>query len=221
MTMGPLGFAGGPIRSPLAGCASRPNGWRAATASRIALLLIAPRGPAYRSSNGRPRSPSAAAFLADAVLCADRHGEGGSSMDRSGRHPACARSATSPRAAGGRAGSLLGLRSAASDVYSRRDPPGWGNRSQRIHGSRFHRMSAEFDYDPATDSLYIKLRPGESVDNRILGDDVVIDLGADGEPVGYDIQHASQHAEAIAEALADLRRRFASETHPQSGGGAG
>jgi uncharacterized protein YuzE len=78
-------------------------------------------------------------------------------------------------------------------------------------------MSAEFDYDPATDSLYIKLRPGLSVENRIVGDDVVIDLDADGEPVGYDIQHASQHADAIAQALAYLRCRFAAEAHRQSG----
>ncbi|HEV8680584.1 MAG TPA: DUF2283 domain-containing protein [Stellaceae bacterium] len=70
-------------------------------------------------------------------------------------------------------------------------------------------MSAEFDYDPSTDSLYIKLRPGSSVDNRIVGDDVVIDVGADGEPVGYDIQHASKHPEAIAEALGYLHERHA------------
>jgi uncharacterized protein YuzE len=70
-------------------------------------------------------------------------------------------------------------------------------------------MSADFDYDPTTDSLYIKLRPGESVDNRIISDDVVIDLGSDGEPVGYDIQHASRHAEAIAEALGYLHQRYA------------
>jgi uncharacterized protein YuzE len=70
-------------------------------------------------------------------------------------------------------------------------------------------MSPDFDYDPATDSLYIKLRPGPSVDNRIVNDDVVIDLGADGEPVGYDIQHASQHPEAIAEALGFLHQRHA------------
>ena len=66
-------------------------------------------------------------------------------------------------------------------------------------------MNAEFDYDAATDSLYIKLRPGESVDNRIVGDDI----GIDGEPVGYDIQHASQHPEAIAEALGYLHQRHA------------
>ena len=70
-------------------------------------------------------------------------------------------------------------------------------------------MSAAFDYDPATDSLYVKLRPGPSVNNRIVGDDVVIDIGADGEPVGYDIQHASRHPESIAEALGYLHQRHA------------
>jgi uncharacterized protein YuzE len=70
-------------------------------------------------------------------------------------------------------------------------------------------MTEAFEYDPATDSLYIKLRSGASVDNRIVGEDVVIDLGEDGEPVGYDIQHASRHADAIAEALVRLHRRHA------------
>ena len=57
--------------------------------------------------------------------------------------------------------------------------------------------------------MYIKLRPGHSVDNRIVSDDIVIDLGSDGEPVGYDIQHASKHADAIAEALGYLHERHA------------
>ena len=70
-------------------------------------------------------------------------------------------------------------------------------------------MNPELDYDPSTDSLYIKVRAGESVDNRIIGDDVVIDLGTDGDPVGYDIQHASRHPEAIAEALGYLHERHA------------
>jgi uncharacterized protein YuzE len=70
-------------------------------------------------------------------------------------------------------------------------------------------MNPELDYEPSTDSLYIKVRVAESVDNRIVGDDVVIDLGADGEPVGYDIQHASRHPEAIAEALGYLHERHA------------
>jgi uncharacterized protein YuzE len=77
-------------------------------------------------------------------------------------------------------------------------------------------LSADFDYDPVTDSLYIKLRPRPSVDNRIVGDDVVIDLGADGEPVGYDIQHASQHADAIAEALDYIQQHLPAEAHRQS-----
>jgi uncharacterized protein YuzE len=67
-------------------------------------------------------------------------------------------------------------------------------------------MSDIFGYDPTTDSLYIKLRAEPSVDNRIVGNDLVIDLGADGEPVGYDIQHASQHPDVIAEALQILQR---------------
>jgi uncharacterized protein YuzE len=51
--------------------------------------------------------------------------------------------------------------------------------------------SPTFDYDRPTDTLYIKLRPGESVDNEILCDgDIVIDIGADGAPLGYEIQHA-------------------------------
>ena len=70
-------------------------------------------------------------------------------------------------------------------------------------------MNPQFDYDAATDSLYIKLRSEPSVDNRIIGDDVVIDLGANGDPVGYDIQHASKHPEAIAEALGQIHQRHA------------
>ena len=68
-------------------------------------------------------------------------------------------------------------------------------------------MTQAFEYDPATDSLYIKVRLGESVDNRVIGDDVVIDLGDDGDPVGYDIQHASRHGDVIAAALGLLHQR--------------
>ena len=72
-----------------------------------------------------------------------------------------------------------------------------------------YRMSAEFDYDAGTDSLCIKLLPGELLDNRIIGEDIVIDIGLDGEPVGYAIQHASRHPQAIAEALGYLHQRHA------------
>lgn len=61
-------------------------------------------------------------------------------------------------------------------------------------------------YDQSTDSLYVKIRSGASVRQRYDEDrDVIIDLGADGEPVGYDIQFASKHADVIAEALALLQ----------------
>jgi uncharacterized protein YuzE len=59
--------------------------------------------------------------------------------------------------------------------------------------------SATFDYDRGTYTLYIKLRGGESVDNEILEDgDIVIDIGADGAPLGYEIQHASRKRDLIA-----------------------
>jgi len=59
--------------------------------------------------------------------------------------------------------------------------------------------SPTFDYNRQTDTLYIKLRVGESVDNEILDDgDIVIDIGTDGAPVGYEIQHASTKRDFIA-----------------------
>jgi uncharacterized protein YuzE len=59
--------------------------------------------------------------------------------------------------------------------------------------------SATFDYDRQTDTLYIKLRAGKSVDNEILDDgDIVVDIGADGAPLGYEIQHASTKRDFIA-----------------------
>ena len=65
-------------------------------------------------------------------------------------------------------------------------------------------------YDPTTDSMYLKLRAGPGVDSRVCDDrDLVIDLGEDGQPVGYDIQHASRHPDVIAEALQLLRGQAA------------
>jgi uncharacterized protein YuzE len=53
-------------------------------------------------------------------------------------------------------------------------------------------------YDQATDSLYLELRPLPAVRTVEVEEDVMLDLGADGEPVGYDIQHASAKRELIA-----------------------
>ena len=53
-------------------------------------------------------------------------------------------------------------------------------------------------YDKATDSLYVEVRPLPSVRTIEIEDDIMLDLGADGEPVGYDIQHASTKKQFIA-----------------------
>ena len=54
-------------------------------------------------------------------------------------------------------------------------------------------------YDRATDSLYLELRPLPAVRTVEVEEDVMLDLGEDGEPVGYDVQHASHlgFAEAV------------------------
>jgi uncharacterized protein YuzE len=55
-----------------------------------------------------------------------------------------------------------------------------------------------YDRDP-TDTLYIRLRSGESVDNEVLADgDIVIDIAADGTTRGYEIQHTSTKRDFIA-----------------------
>jgi uncharacterized protein YuzE len=53
-------------------------------------------------------------------------------------------------------------------------------------------------YDKSTDSLYVEVRPLPSVRTIEVEDDVVLDIGEDGRPVGYDIQHASTKREFIA-----------------------
>lgn len=68
-------------------------------------------------------------------------------------------------------------------------------------------MTDAISYDLTTDSLYVKIRPGESV--RQWMDEqraVIIDFGDDGASVGYDIQFASQHPDVIAEALGLLQQ---------------
>jgi len=62
-------------------------------------------------------------------------------------------------------------------------------------------------YDASTDSMYVTLREGRVI-HTVAHDDrnFAVDIGEDGEPVGYDIQFASQHPDVIAEALRLLRR---------------
>lgn len=52
-------------------------------------------------------------------------------------------------------------------------------------------------YDKCTDSLYIEVRPMPAKRTREIEPDVNLDLGADGDPVGYDIQHASTKRDLV------------------------
>jgi uncharacterized protein YuzE len=54
--------------------------------------------------------------------------------------------------------------------------------------------------------MYITLREGRVIHTIPYDDrDFAVDIGEDGEPIGYDIQFASQHPDVIAEALRLLR----------------
>jgi uncharacterized protein YuzE len=58
-------------------------------------------------------------------------------------------------------------------------------------------------YDKSTDSLYVELRPLPSARTVEIEEDVMLDIGEDGQPVGYDIQHASTKREFIARLILD------------------
>jgi uncharacterized protein YuzE len=58
-------------------------------------------------------------------------------------------------------------------------------------------------YDKSTDSLYIEVRPLPSCRTLEIEEDIMLDIGEDGRPVGYDIQHASTKTEFIARLILD------------------
>ena len=53
-------------------------------------------------------------------------------------------------------------------------------------------------YDPEIDSLYIDLNARAGADAQEVADGFVVDLDADGLPVGIDIQHASHNLDLSA-----------------------
>ncbi|MDR3527905.1 MAG: DUF2283 domain-containing protein [Rhizomicrobium sp.] len=59
-------------------------------------------------------------------------------------------------------------------------------------------MNTKTRYDKSTDSLYVEVRALPSRRTIEIEEDIMLDLGEDGEPVGYDIQHASTKAQFIA-----------------------
>ncbi len=68
-------------------------------------------------------------------------------------------------------------------------------------------MSEPVCYDPSTDTMYVTFREGH-VAHTVAHDDrdYAIDMGDDGQPMGYEIQFASRHPDVIAEALQILQR---------------
>jgi uncharacterized protein YuzE len=72
-------------------------------------------------------------------------------------------------------------------------------------------VSVRLSYDRSTDSLYIELRPLPSKRTREIAEDVMLDLGEDGEPVGYDVQHASGKRDLIMSIILGGEPRAAAE----------
>ncbi len=69
----------------------------------------------------------------------------------------------------------------------------------------------KLSYDKSTDSLYIELRPLPARRTREIETDVMLDLGEDGEPVGYDLQHASTKRDLILSIILAIEPRLAAE----------
>jgi uncharacterized protein YuzE len=72
-------------------------------------------------------------------------------------------------------------------------------------------VSLRLSYDKSTDSLYIELRPLPARRTREIEEDVMLDLGEDGEPVGYDLQHASAKRDLILSIILSSEPKAAAE----------
>ena len=66
-------------------------------------------------------------------------------------------------------------------------------------------------YDKTTDSLYVEVRPLPSARTVEIEEDIMLDIGSDGDPVGYDIQHASSKTEFIARLILGETPKAAAE----------
>ncbi len=69
----------------------------------------------------------------------------------------------------------------------------------------------KLSYDQSTDSLYIELRSLPARRTREIEPDVNLDIGEDGEPVGYDLQHASTKRDLICSIIFAAELRVAAE----------
>lgn len=62
----------------------------------------------------------------------------------------------------------------------------------------------KINYDPQTNSLYIDLSDKSGVESEVVTDNFVVDFGEDGEPVGFDIQHAGTTVDLTELVVRDL-----------------
>jgi uncharacterized protein YuzE len=69
----------------------------------------------------------------------------------------------------------------------------------------------KLSYDKSTDSLYIEPRELPARRTRENVPDVMLDLGDDGEPVGYDVQHASTKRGLILSIVLETEPKIAAE----------
>ena len=72
-------------------------------------------------------------------------------------------------------------------------------------------MRVSLSCDKSTDSLYIELRPLPARRTQEIGEDVMLDLGEDGEPAGYDVQHASTKRDLIMSIILGHEPKVAAE----------
>ena len=62
-------------------------------------------------------------------------------------------------------------------------------------------------YYPETDSLYVEFKPTPGIETREITDGLNVDLDADGEVVGIDIDHASKRLDLSTLETASLPLR--------------
>ena len=56
----------------------------------------------------------------------------------------------------------------------------------------------KIQYFPDTDTLYIDLANRSSTASEVISESIIVDLDADGKPVGITIEHYSQTADSTA-----------------------
>lgn len=74
----------------------------------------------------------------------------------------------------------------------------------------------KFSYYPETDTLYIDLLDRPGADVLEIAPDFVMDVDADGTPVGIEIEHASERTNLSRLEIEGLRLELGLQTNPKS-----